>query len=142
MNKDASLKVFQVLTGFISVYHLILAILGTFGSSTLVINVITSVYGVSPDSNLQFLYLVKFVAIYFLVVSLVAAFITYKPAYYADLVWVLVTLFVVRIVERIVFYDLLNAAFGTSFERNMMVVIPLVILTCLLIGLKPKSASK
>ncbi|MFZ2150233.1 MAG: hypothetical protein WAV15_03700 [Minisyncoccia bacterium] len=141
MQSQTSLKVFKFLAGFISAYHFILALIGIFGSSNLITRVINSVYGVFPEINNQFLYLAKFISAYMIVFSIAMALLAWKPVQYRNLVWLPITLFGIRIIQRLVFFDLINETFQTTAARNLQVIIPIAVLLVALLYFRPREYS-
>ncbi len=142
MQSSDSLKVFRFLAGFVSVYHFILALIGIFGSTGFVVSVVNRVYGATPEINAQFLYLAKFISVYMIVFAIAMALLAWKPIQYRNLVWLPITLFGIRIIQRFVFFDLLNEAFQTTMARNLQVIIPIAILSIALFILRPKSEAQ
>ena len=141
MQSKTSLGIFRFLAGFVSVYHFILGLIGTFASSETVVWVVNRVYGVNPTVDAQFIYLSKFIAIYMIVFAIAMAILAWKPVQYRKLVWLPITLFTVRVIERLVFFDLLQAAFKIDMARNFQIIIPIAILAVSLYYFRPREAS-
>lgn len=133
-----SLKVFRFLAGFISVYHFILGLIGTLASTETIVLVVTKIYGITPTVDAQFIYLARFVSAYMIVFAVTTAVLAWKPIEYRKLVWVPITLFVIRVVERLVFFDLLTEAFHITMARNLQVVVPITILAIALYYFRPR----
>ena len=125
-------KIFRYLAGFISIYHILLGLAGIFGSRDFIEPIISRVYGVTPVFDAQFLYLAKFISAYFIVFGLMMGFVALNPRRYAQLAWVAIALFAIRITQRLVFFGLLKDAFHITFAQNLQILIPI---TLLLIGL-------
>jgi hypothetical protein len=141
MQSKTSLGIFRFLAGFVSVYHLILGLIGTFASTETVVWVVTRVYGVVPTIDAQFTYLAKFIAAYMIVFAITTAILAWKPVEYRKLVWVPITLFTIRIIERLVFFGLLTEAFQITMARNLQVIIPIAIIAVALYYFKPKAGT-
>ncbi len=139
MQTNTRLNIFRFLAGFVSVYHFGLALIGIFGSADFIATVVNRVYGVTPAIDAQFLYLAKFISVYMIVFAIAMAILAWKPVQYRNLVWLPITLFGIRIIQRIVFFDLLVEAFQTTMARNLQVIIPIAILLVALFILRPKS---
>mgnify|MGYP001566384218 FL=1 len=73
MQPKTSTKIFQYLAGFASIYHLMLGLIGIFGTTNFIVIVVNKVYGVIPTVNAQFLYLAKFISVYFIVFAVAMA---------------------------------------------------------------------
>jgi len=121
------------------VYHFGLALIGIFGSADFIATVVNKVYGVAPAIDAQFLYLAKFISVYMTIFAIAMAILAWKPVQYRNLVWLPITLFGIRIIQRLIFFDLLVEAFQTTMARNLQVIIPIAILLVALFMLRPKS---
>ena len=141
MQSKTSLGIFRFLAGFVSVYHFILGLIGTFASSETVVWVVNRVYGVNPTVDAQFIYLSKFIAAYMIAFAVSTAILAWKPIEYRKLVWVPITLFSIRVIERLVFFGLLTEAFQVTMARNLQVVIPIAILAIALYYFRPREGA-
>ena len=139
--KSKHLGIFKFLAGFVSVYHFILGLIGTFAPTETIVWVVTRVYGVIPTVDAQFIYLAKFIAAYMIVFAVATALLAWKPVEYRKLVWVPITLFTIRVIERIVFFGLLTDAFEISMARNLQVIIPIAILALALYYFRPQKGA-
>lgn len=132
-------KLLTIVAWFIGLYHMLLGLLGLFGTQSLLAPIIKMVYGVSPVFDNQFLYVVKFLGAYFIAFAVCMIVLAMNPVRYRQLIWVGVVLFSIRVFSRIVFFSLLRSAFpGITWGRNLVVLIPVTILAVLLIVLRPK----
>lgn len=138
MQSKTSLRIFQLVAGFMSLYHLVLGIIGTVGSKEFIQSTIYKVYGASPLVDAQFLYLAKFISIYMIAFSITMAFLAWNPNKYRKLIIVPILLISVRIIERLVFFDLLQEGMKTDMTRNLQVIVPITILLILLVIFRPK----
>lgn len=141
MDQKTSVKIFVLVAGFVSIYHIILGLIGTFAPGPAVASIANTVFGVTVDPTPQFFYFAKFISALFITFGLMMALVAKKPYQYGHFAWVAVAYFVIRIFDRLVFFDLLNSALGTTMSRNMVTVIPLTIIVLCLIFLRPKSSS-
>lgn len=139
MGKETSLKIFRFLAGFISVYHLTLGLIGTFGSASLILFAVNRIYGAVPEVDVQFLVLARFISVYFIVFAVAMGLLAWKPLKYRNFVWLPIVLFSVRIIERIVTFDLISEAFGTTMGRNLQIIVPIGLLLVLLFVFRPKN---
>ncbi len=119
-------------------YHFILGLVAFFGSSDVISSVVATVYGVSPTMDAQFLYMVKFIGAYMLVFAITTALLAYKPIQYRKFVWVPISLFAIRIIERIFFFSLLSGAYGITFAQDLRVILPIGVLAIALYYFRPK----
>lgn len=132
-------QIFRFLVAFISIYHFTLGIIGIFGSPGLIATVVYQVYGAQPEINAQFIYLAKFISVYMLIFALTMAILAWNPQKYRHLVWIPITLFSIRIIQRLALFGLLSQAFNTSPSQNLRVIIPITILSIALFMLRPKA---
>jgi len=137
MRSSVKVAVFRAVAGFGSIYHILLGLIGLFGTGAMLESTLDSVYGVNPKMDPQFLYLAKFVSSYILAIGVMLGILAWKPVEYRLLVWPAVTLFGIRIASRLFFFPLLKEAFGVSMIRNLQVLIPVAIMALLLIQLRP-----
>ncbi len=140
MQSKRSLGVFRFLAGFVSIYHFGLGLIGIFASSETVVWFVNKVYGINPTVDAQFIYLSKFIAAYMIVFAIATLILALKPIEYRKLVWVPITLFSIRVIQRIVFFDLLQSAFKIDWARNLQVIVPIAILAIALFYLRPRGS--
>ena len=141
MDKNISIKIFIVLAWFVSIYHLILGIIGTFAPQGTVISIAQSVFGVAIEATPQFFVLSKFIAALFIMLGITMAFVAKNPQKHGHLAWAVIVYFAIRIFNRISHFSLLNEAFGTTMQRNIMTVIPILIIAIGLIICMPRGKS-
>mgnify|MGYP001582291778 CR=1 FL=1 len=138
MQPASSFKIFRVVAWIASIYHIILGLLGTFASADIVVPIASSVYGITPQVNPQFLYMAKFIAAYMLAFGVMMGFVALKPREHRDLVWAAVILFGIRVFDRLVYFNLLQEAFGTDMARNLVTVVPIAIIAICLLAFRPR----
>lgn len=68
------------------------------------------------------------------------AILAWKPAQYRILIWVPITLFTVRVIERLVFFEDLQSIYKIDMSQNLRIVIPIAILAVALYYLRPRSS--
>ena len=140
MQSKTSLGIFKALAWFVSIYHFILGLLAILAPASIVLPIVNTIYGVNPNVDAQFLYMVKFIGAYMIMFAVVAAILAYKPVEYRKLVWIPIGLFVIRIIERLFFFGLLSEAFNITFTQDLRVMIPIVILAIALYYFRPRSS--
>ncbi|MDP2629829.1 MAG: hypothetical protein Q8P56_00285 [Candidatus Uhrbacteria bacterium] len=141
MNPQKSLGVFKALAWFVSIYHFVLGILAILAPASVVVPIVNTIYGVNPNIDAKFLYMVKFIGAYMIMFAVTAAILAYKPVEYRKLVWVLIGFFMIRILERLFFFGLLSEAFNVSFAQDLRVMIPIAILAIALYYFRPQTSS-
>lgn len=142
MDQKISVKIFVTLAWIVSVYHLILGLIGVFAPTSIIISVAQSVFGISVTGSAEFFVLAKFIAAYMILMGIMMAFVAKKPYQYGMLAWAAVVFFAIRVFNRLVFFGLLNEAFGTTMARNMITVIPITLIAIGLAVFMPRSAKK
>ena len=141
MQSQTSLKIFKVLAWFAAIYHFILGLLGIFAPASIVVPIVKTIYGVSPNVDAQFLYMAKFIGAYMIAFAIATAILAYKPVEYRKLVWVPISLFVIRIFERVFFFGLLTEAFNISFAQDLRVIIPITLIAIGLYYFRPRQTA-
>jgi hypothetical protein len=140
MQSKTSLGVFKALAWFVSIYHFILGTLAILAPASLVLPIVNTIYGINPNIDAQFLYMIKFIGAYMIMFAVVTAILAYKPVEHRKLVWIPIGLFVIRIIERFFFFGLLSEAFNITFTQDLRVMIPIIILTIALYYFRPRSS--
>jgi len=139
MKSKTSITIFKIVAWYAGLYHIILGLLGTFANSNIVISVASKVYGISVVSSSQFLYLAKFISAYMIAFGIMLLFLGINPQKYKALIIPAIILFVVRIFDRLVFFDLLQDAFGSTMQQNIITISIAAIIAILLFVFRPKS---
>ena len=138
MNKNTSVKIFRGFAWFAGVYHLILGLVGTLASGDTVVSIASAVYGITTTISPQFLYMAKFISAYMIAFGIMLVFIGSDPYRYRKLAWAAVVMFAIRIFDRLVFFSLLQEAFGVSMSKNLVTVVTVSIIALGLIVFMPR----
>ncbi len=139
MDQKTSVKIFVILAWIVSIYHLILGLIGIFAPDSVIVSVAQSVFGVTASGSAEFFVLAKFISAYMILMGIMMAFVAKKPYQFGVLAWAAVCFFAIRVFNRLAFFGLLNEAFGTTMARNMLTVIPITILAIGLAIFMPRS---
>ena len=142
MDQKKSIKIFVALAWFVSIYHLLLGLIGTFAPGSTVVSVAEFAFGVAIDPTAQFFVLSKFIAAYMILMGLLMFFVAREPERFGKLAWAVIIFFAIRVFNRLVFFDVLNGAFGTTMSQNMMTVIPISLVAIGLAIYMPLKAKK
>ena len=140
--KVKSLIIFRFLAGFVAIYHFILGLIGIFASTDVIVWVVTRVYGVIPTVDAQFVYFAKFISAYMIAFAVANALLAWKPIEHRNLVWVPITLFSIRVAQRLIFFEVLSESFQISALRNLQVVIPIAIIAAALYYVRPRETQQ
>lgn len=138
MNK---MLIFRITSGFISIYHFLLGLCGTFASTETVTKIVKTVYKADVILTPQLAYIVKFISAYFIAFAIAMAVLAIKPIQYRNVLWVAVGLFSFRILDRILFMDTLKEAFGENFSADYFTLGTITVLLIILIVTRPKEQS-
>jgi len=130
----------RILAGFMGIYHVLMGLFGMV-SGQMAARVGHVLWGAHVTVDAQFSYLAKFLAAYVIAFGLMLLFVAKDPVRYAPLVYVAALLGAIRIVERLVFADELQAAFSIGMTRTIGTVVVVAALNLGLILLKPKTTN-
>jgi hypothetical protein len=121
------MKAFQrIVLVLIGVYHVGFAVLALF-SENMVRWLGKAAFGITLDGNPQTLYLAKVLGLYGLAFGGFALVAASDPIKYHKLIWVMLGLYVLRIIDRALFLPPVRDAFAISPER--------IVTGCVLLGL-------
>ena len=129
----------RVLAGFMGVYHVLMGLFGMI-SGEMAARVGQLMWGAHVTVDAQFSYLTKFLAAYVIAFGLMLLFVARDPVRYGSLVYVAALLGAIRIAERLIFANELQAAFAIGMSRTIGTIVIVAILNLGLIFLKPKNA--
>ncbi len=136
-------QIFKYTAWFACIYHIVLGVIGLFGTADVISPLIVKIYGVNPVFDHQFVYLVKFISAYFIVFGLTMGILAKNPVKYRALVWVGVALFAIRIFTRLYYFEQLQLAFiGITIQQNLMVLLPISAITTILVLFRPRGDKK
>ena len=131
----------RLLAGFMGIYHVLMGLFGIV-SGQMAARVGQVMWGAHVTVDPQFSYLAKFLAAYVIAFGLMLLFVAKDPVRYGSLVYVAALLGAIRIAERLIFADELQAAFSIGISRTIWTVVVVAVLNLGLILLKPKSSDQ
>jgi hypothetical protein len=131
----------RLLAGFMGIYHLLMGLFGIV-SGQMAARVGQILWGAHVTVDAQFSYLAKFLAAYVIAFGLMLLFVAKDPVRYGSLVYVAALLGAIRIAERAIFADELQAAFSIGISRTIWTVVVVAALNLGLILLKPKASTQ
>lgn len=141
MTQKARMKIFRGIAGYMSFYHLIFSLLVIFFGEWGMATTSKILYGADVVITPQTLYFSKFIAAYGIAFGVMMLLLALQPERYRNIVWAAVALVVVRVFERIFFYDLLNEAFGITMSSNIITITIISIFAGALVLFMPKEKS-
>lgn len=130
--------VFKATAWFAGLYQLALGIIGVFAGKDIAASVIQQTFGATIEMTPQIFYLVKFCSAYMVAFGVAMIVLATDPVKYKKIMWVAITLFGIRIFERLVFTELLDSSFGISFQSEMFTSGVLLVMMTLLYFFRPK----
>jgi hypothetical protein len=116
-NNNLMLRAVKVLLWVFCIYHVITG-LGVNVAPAMMKNV-ASAYGASVDLTPQFAYLGKMFGAYMVVIGLLAGAAALDPVKHRLIVNGIILLFVLRVVQRLVFINEIQSTFGISAARDL-----------------------
>ena len=137
INEALKIRLFRIVIGYASIYHILLGLLGTFAGPSIVVGLSSTIFGISPTPDDQFLVTGRFAAAYMLAFGMMLGLLAIDPRKYSMLVWPGVVLFALRIFDRLVYAGQLERAFGTTLGRSLITVAMAVIIIAALVVLRP-----
>ena len=137
MNKST---IFKATAWWAGLYHLGLGVTGVFADPPLMASIINRVFGASLEITPQVFYLVKFCSAYMIAFALAMILLALQPEKHKKLLWIPLSLFAIRLLERLYFSDLLTHSLGIPFRQEMITTVILAVLIVLLFFSRPKEA--
>ncbi len=131
--------IFKIVAWFTGGYQLALGITGVLASKELAVSVIYMAFGATIEMTPQIFYLVKFCSAYIVAFGVAMILLATNPIKYKSIMWVAITLFSIRIIERLIFTDLLNSSFGISLTTEIITSGILIVIIALLLYFQPKN---
>ena len=133
--------IFRVTAWWAGIYHLALGLIGIFADKEFMSLVIQTVFGASVEITPQVFYLVKFCSAYMTAFAVATIILAMNPVKYRSLIWVPLTLFIIRLLQRVLFYSTLAASFDIPARTESITIIALIIMPTLLYLSRPKVSS-
>ncbi len=135
-------NLFKLSVGVAGVYHLLIGAVGILFPAELLVKVSGFILGVSPEVNEQFPLIAKFASVYVLAFGILLIILFLNPVKYRILAIPVLTLFGIRLINKILFFGTIGASFGIPFGRNLFgTLCVFFFFTTILLTLPKKSAS-
>lgn len=132
--------IFRVTAWWAGLYHLALGVIGVFSDKDQAAAVIKTVFRANVEITPQVSYLVKFCSAYMIAFAVAMIILGMNPVQYRNLVWIPLTLFTIRLLERVAFSSVLANSFGIPAREEMVTSIILVAMIFLLFFFRPKKS--
>ena len=133
-------KYLKIVLAVISVYHIFLGILA-YLSGQWAVGIAKIVFGMTFSVNDQLLYVTKLLGIYALVFGIFAAMAAANPQKYRHVVEIGILLYVLRLINRLVFAGQIQQAFQVSTSSMLVEVLLIIFFGLALWMLRPKQAN-
>jgi hypothetical protein len=111
------ISVLQLFLWFVCAFHLIVGL--SVNMPLVPLEVIASYYGARVDWTPQFVYILKPLGAFMIVLGGLAAAAALKPLQHKTVVYGFVALFSIRALQRLVFQQEISSAFGIAPQRNL-----------------------
>jgi hypothetical protein len=135
---NTKIKIFRVLSWFVSLYHIGLGLIATFSPSGVIQVVADKVYHltvtIQPELMVVFS---RFIGSYMIAFGVMMALVAHKPKEYKKFAWIAVLLFGIRIFDRTVLFASLGSL-GVTWAQNLETVIPIGLIALGLAFCMPK----
>jgi hypothetical protein len=112
-------KFFRIISGVAGIYHVVLAGVGLILPIETTAKVVSLAFGVVFEINSHIELLLKFTSTYMLAFGIMLLILSSDPIKYRNLAIPTLTLFGIRLINRVLFFSLLLSA-GMSETRNII----------------------
>lgn len=109
---------FRAVTAVAGVYHVVLALIALLLPAETTVAAFAFALGVEVTVTPELALIAKFIGVYMLAFGGMLLVLASDPRRHRRLAWVALLLFGVRFLNRILYFDLLNATFGMTAARN------------------------
>ncbi len=112
-------RMFKIVTGVAGIYHIILALAGLLCPVDLAVKVVTMAFGLALEVGPQLSLILKFTSVYMLAFGVMLMVLSINPVKYRALVIPALVLFGIRLINRVMLFDVLTSA-GMPVSRNVI----------------------
>ena len=131
---------FKVFTGVAGAYHVLLGISGLLLPQDMFAKVAAIILGVQAEMDLSLQMAAKFASVYVLVFGIVLLILMQNPQRYRILAIPVLTLFGVRLINKVVFFGSITESFNISTGSGIFAVSSLAVLFFGILLTLPKKA--
>lgn len=117
------MTLFKAFAGVAGLYHILLGLCGLLMPLEMFANVSQLVLGLRPEVDPQFQMAAKFASTYVLVFGVMLLILFKDPLKYRVLAVPVLTLFGVRLLNKLVFFGAIGESFEVPFGRNVFAVV-------------------
>lgn len=137
MNKDMAFKVLLALVG---VAHLVLGLIANLAPPETLVSVVSNFYGATVEVAAQSHHLIRMIGAFMIGISVMAFLACRDPQRNQAIVTGIITVLVLRALQRIVFAQELTSGFHIPAGRVWLQVAFFLLIACALLVLRPKAA--
>lgn len=133
-----TLRVLRWLMWFVAAFHLFVGL--SINLSPSFTQMIASSYGATVDWSPQFVYILKPLGAFMIVLGIFAAIAARDPLRYSVIVLGFCVLFIIRALQRLVLAGDINIAFGIPASRSIAIMVAMLVLAAVLFFLYRSAA--
>lgn len=137
MNKNTSLRVLLALVGLA---HLALGLIANLAPPEMLVKVVTTFYGATIDVTAQSHHVIRIVGAFMIGISVMAFLACRDPQRNQAIIMGIITVLVLRVVQRILFAQEIGSAFNIPASRIWLQIAFFLITAIALFVLRPKAA--
>ena len=138
MNKDMAFKVLLALVAFA---HLVLGLIANLASPEMLVKVMLAFYGASVEVTVQSHHVIRIIGAFMIGIAVMAFLACRDPQRNQAIVMGIITVLVLRVIQRIVFAQEITGAFHIPAGRVWLQVAFFLLTAIALFVLRPKDAS-
>lgn len=119
---------FKIFTGIAGTYHILLGLSGLFLSHDLFEKVVSLILGINSEMDTTLQFAAKFASVYVLAFGITLLILMKNPVKYRMLALPVLTLFGLRLINKLIYFEGLSDTFNISFAQNIFAVVSIAIL--------------
>jgi len=131
---------FRIVTGIAGFYHLVLGVGGLVLPSDTFVKVSSFILGMSTDVDASSYLIVKFGAAYVMAFGIMLILLCIDPVKNRILMIPALSLFGVRLINKIIFFSAIGSAFEITTGRNVFAILSLLFLIFAMLLTMPKKS--
>jgi len=137
MNRDTA---FRVLLALVGLAHLVLGLIANLAPPEMLVKVMSTFYGATVEVTAQPHHLVRIIGAFMIGISVMAFLACRDPQRNQAIIMGIITVLVLRVIQRVVFTQEIGSAFNISPARIWLQVAFFLLTAIALFVLRPKTA--
>lgn len=134
-------RLLKIILAVISIYHIAFG-LTAFVSKNLAARIARDIFHMNLVLTDQLGYIVGLLAIYAIIFGFFTALATFNPAKYSYVIYVGILLYLLRLINRLIYADVVGDAFGVSNLNLWLEIILIIFFMLALFLLRPHQQAK